>query len=188
MYVRTNLTAVFDPVAVPVSDGLRIRVGVRNSGPGSISLPTGMSAVGFQLTLFWSGPSRALGNCRYSEETPPMEGSPPRPAYYECGSGPTLRAGETYWESFIMCGLVLLKDRTQLAVAGHVEETFPSDNTVNVNVRLAPPGSGLPVTGTSAVGVAGAGLALIIVGITAVWYGRRRRPVQRDNFIDVNAP
>jgi len=36
----------------------------------------------------------------------------------------------------------------------------------------------LPVTGTSTIGVAGAGLTLVIAGTIAIWYGRRRRQVQ----------
>jgi len=45
-------------------------------------------------------------------------------------------------------------------------------------VRLGRPGSTLPVTGTSTIGVAGAGLTLVIAGTIAIWYGRRRRQVQ----------
>jgi len=187
---RTNLTAVFDPIAVPMRDGFgysyRIRVGVRNSGPRSISLPTGSSAVGFMLTLYWTAPSRSLGgNCEYSPELPPIDGQRPMPARYFCASGPTLRAGETYWQSFVFGGVIFSQYSTDLAIYGYAEDTNPNDNRCRVNdnrckvaVRLAEPGSGLPVTGTSTIGVAGVGLTLIVAGVIAIWYSRRRRPTQ----------
>jgi hypothetical protein len=184
---RTNLTAVFDPIAVPARDGqwegFRVRVGVRNSGPRSISAPAGSPAVQFRLTLFWTGPSRSLDSgCEHAYETFPTPEEPPRPAYYVCRSGPTLRAGETYWRSFFFSNAYGSTSRSELVVSGYAEDTNHSDDKRMVVVRLAEPGSGLPVTGARPIGVAGIGLTLIVAGVIAIWYGRRRRLTQHADY------
>jgi hypothetical protein len=172
---RTNLTAVFDRNAVPVRDGYRVRVGVRNSGPLSISAPAGQSAATFRLSIAWSGPVTSLGDCEYHPEIPPFL-ELASIAYFECRSGPTLRVGQTYWESFVFPNLSYFAHSVRIEATGYAEDPNTGDNWCDVVVRVA--SSGLPVTGTSPLGVAGAGVALMVVGVIAIWYGRRRRAIQ----------
>jgi hypothetical protein len=48
---RTNLTAIVDPIAVPVRGGVQIRVGTRNSGPLSGTAPADQPAVTLNLVF-----------------------------------------------------------------------------------------------------------------------------------------
>jgi hypothetical protein len=181
---RTNLTAVLDPIAVPVHDGFLVRVGVRNSGPRSISAPTGQSAAAFTLTFGASGYLvKSLGGCDYVPEMPPDLGPPishGRPAYFACHSGRTLRVNQTYWQSFVFPHLDGFRYGVWLAVTGYAEDPEPGDDSRDVVVRVARPGEALPVTGTTPISVASVGFMLIIVGALAIRYGRhRRRTVSR---------
>ena len=180
---RTNLVAVVDPIAVPVRDGVLIRVGARNSGPRSITAPAGQSAV--SLTLVFSSCCslifrvRSLGGCQIGYLYPPSWPEfPAEPRFINCSSGRTLRVGQTYWQSFVFPDLSSLASGVELRVSGYAEEPDDLDNRRKVVVRLAEPGSTLPVTGIRTFSVAGAGLALVFAGTMAIWYGRRRRPVQ----------
>jgi LPXTG-motif cell wall-anchored protein len=174
---HTNLTAVFDQIAVPVRDGYRVRVGVRNSGPLSISAPAGQSAATFRLLISWTGPVTSLGGCAYQPEIPPWLGRP-SVAYFDCRSGPTLRVGQTYWESFVFPHLSYFTYPVLVVATGYADDPNAGDNQCNVVVRVASSGSGLPVTGTSPFGLAGVGFVLVVVGSAAVWSARRRRRIQ----------
>jgi LPXTG-motif cell wall-anchored protein len=172
---RTNLTAVFDPIAVPVSNGYRIRVGVRNSGPRSINAPTAQPAARFQLDILATGPVTSLGGCEYVPELPPSPPYPARWAYFLCRSGSTLRTGQTYWESFDFPSLTYFEYTVRVTASGYADDPDPSDNTCKVKVRAGQPGPGLPVTGSTPISVAGIGAALILTGAAVLWVGRRRR-------------
>ncbi|HZM82747.1 MAG TPA: hypothetical protein VFC19_44085, partial [Candidatus Limnocylindrales bacterium] len=95
---RTNLTAVVDPIAVPVRDGVRIRVGARNSGPLSITAPAGQPAVILSLDIVACCSLifkvRSLGGCPIGYRYPPdWPTSPEEPRGFDCSSGRTLRVG-----------------------------------------------------------------------------------------------
>ena len=184
---RTNLTAVVDPIAVPVRDGFLIRVGARNSGPRSITAPAGQPSVALSLVFypyFLISGVRSLGGCQvgyyYPAHPDPNGFPPPEPYYYACSSTRTLRVGETYWQSFVFGNLAILDFDVSVAVGGYAQDSQESDNGRKVVVRLGKPGSSLPVTGPSTVSVAGAGLALVLAGTLAIWYGRLRRRVAPD--------
>lgn len=168
---RTNLTAVFNPVAVPVTDGYRVTVGVRNSGPRSIIAPADQPATTFRLEISWTGPSTSLGGCEYAPERPPI-GGPGSMAFYTCRSGRTLRVGDTYWQSFVFPNTHFFTG-LRIVASGYADDPNPGDNWRDVEVRVAGPGS-LPVTGAQPIGFVGCGLVLIIVGCVAIWYGRRK--------------
>jgi LPXTG-motif cell wall-anchored protein len=180
---RTNLTAVVDPIAVPVRDGVLIRVGVRNSGPLSITAPAGQPAVTLSLVIdlccLLIAQVKSLGGCQIGYSYPPNWPTfPAEPRRFDCSSTRTLRVRETYWESFVFPNLSSLARGVSVAVRGYAQDPDDRDNRRNVVVRLAGPGSSLPVTGTRTFSIAGAGLALVIAGTMAIWYGRRRRLIQ----------
>jgi LPXTG-motif cell wall-anchored protein len=172
---RTNIRAVFDPVAVAVSGGVRVRVGARNAGPGSIHAPEGTPAVAFQLDIYHPGyvdRVRSLGGCGYAVS---HRGEIPH-SFFTCNSGPTLRAGDTYWQSFVFPDLSGFTQGVHLAVGGYVDDTR-TDNTVDVVVRLGHPAGRLqlPATGNRPVLIGAAGLAMLLTGSLAFWSARRRR-------------
>lgn len=180
---RTNLQAVVDPVAVPVRDGVRVRVGIRNAGPRSITAPVGVPAASFTLHIVYSiyiNRVRSLGGCAYQPETPP-HGDPPvidfPVSFFNCQSGRTLRAGATYWQSFIFPDLSGFRYGVWLDSDGYADDPVGADNSRNVVVRLGGSGDGpgLPITGVLLVPLVGGGLALILVGVLAFLPGRRRR-------------
>jgi hypothetical protein len=180
---RTNLQAVVDPIAVKVHDGVRIRVGMRNAGPRSITAPVGYPATSFRLYIVTSmfGGGQSLSGCHYEPETPP-HGDPPvvdiPVAYFMCDSGRTLRTGETYWQSFVFRDLRAF-DHGNITISGdgYADDPVERDNTRTVVVRLGSGGGGpgLPVTGTSLKPLLGGGLAVILVGTLAFLLARRHR-------------
>lgn len=179
----TNLTAVVDPRAVKVADGYRIRVGVRNSGPRSVTASVGHEAVLMQVYVVsgnWLRRTRSLGNCRLVSETPPY-GDPPvidvPVSYFDCRFRGTLRVGQTYWESFIFPELPSSRGAVWIVAEG--ADTNSSDNWRYVVVRLARTddrGGGLPVTGNRPLVAAGIAIALLLAGALMLWSGRRRAP------------
>jgi hypothetical protein len=188
---RTNLTAVVDPVAVRVRDGDLIRIGVRNSGPRSITAPAGPPAATVSLIIddccLFISQVKSLGNCEvrwfYPPQFPPIpfppNQRPPEPRGFNCHSPRTLRAGTTYWQSFIFPHHSADADpQVLISVFGYAEDPKDSDNSLLATAHLAKPGASLPVTGPKTIGVAGAGLALVLAGAVAIWYGRRRRQGQ----------
>jgi len=179
---RTNVTAVVDPIAVPVRDGILIRLGARNSGPRSITAPAGKPAASLSLTFYPFGlisEVKSLGGCEvryyYPHSWPKL---PEEPFSFHCSSTRTLRVGETYWQSFVFPDLSRPSNGVTFGVSGYAQDPKASDNSRKIVVRLAKPGSTLPVTGNATISVAGTGLALVIAGTVAIWCGRRRRPVQ----------
>jgi hypothetical protein len=183
---RTNLTAVVDPIAVPVRYGVQVRVGVRNSGPRSITAPDGQAAASLSLIfqhccLLMPG-VRSLSSCPIGYIYPPSyPWMPALPIRFDCSSPKsTLLAGDTYWESFVFPIIPRSPDPETVSVnvSGYAQDTDLSDNSRTVVVRLANPGSSLPVTGPRTISVAGTGLALLVAGTVSIWYGRRRRLTQ----------
>lgn len=172
--IRTNLQAVVDPVAVPVPDGVRVRVGVRNAGPQS----TG--PVGFALVVIPSvyiNRVRAVGgDCDYIPETPAVPGEPWFPqSYFTCRTGRALLVGQTFWQSFIFPDINSFGSNVFIEI-GTDNDPVPSDNTRTVVIRLGSGGGGgLPVTGTSLTAILGGGLALVCAGTLVVALTQRRR-------------
>jgi len=180
---HSNLAAVVDPIAVPVDGGVLIRVGARNSGPLPITAPAEQPAVSLSLVIdqccWLIFQVKSLGGCEIGYTLPPNWPTfPEEPHRYDCSSTQTLRVGETYWQSFVFPDLSSLADGVSVIVSGNTQEEDDRDNKRDVVVRLAVPGSSLPETGARTVDVAGAGLALVIAGTMAIWYGRRRRPAR----------
>src|SRR5215216_2291873 len=67
----TNLQAVVDPIAVKVDDGIRVRIGMRNAGPRSITAPAGTAAAWFTLYIVdhtTASAVRSVGGCGYVAE------------------------------------------------------------------------------------------------------------------------
>lgn len=185
--IRTNVQAVVDPIAVKVGDGVRVRVGMRNAGPRTVSTP-GRAAVMFQLYVVGSSQGvwvRSLGGCQFVPESPP-QGNPPiidvPVGFFACESGSTLRVGETFWQSFIFPNLDAFESDPRygygVRISGGgplVDDLVPSDNHKDVKVRLGNASQGLPVTGGFPISVAAGGLGLILAGAVIIWTTRRRR-------------
>jgi LPXTG-motif cell wall-anchored protein len=176
---RTNLTAVVDPIAVPVHDGVQIRIGARNSGPLPITAPADQPAVtlslGIDMCCALFAFVKSLGGCPIVYRYPPKwPAFPEEPERYDCTSTHTLQVGQTYWQSFVFPYISDLASGVWVAVSGNAQDPNDRDDRRGVVVRLAKPGSSLPVTGAGTVNIAGAGLALIIAGTMAIWYGRRK--------------
>jgi hypothetical protein len=122
---------------------------------------------------------KSLGDCQIDYRYPPNWPTlPAEPYRYHCSSTRTLRVGDTYWQSFVFPDLSSIATGVSVTVSGSVQDPDNRDDSRRVVVRLAKPGSSLPVTGPPAIAVAGAGLVLVVVGTMATWYGRRRRPIR----------
>jgi len=186
---RTNVQAVVDPIAVRVRDGVRIRVGMRNAGPRSITAPVGTPAVTFNLYIVSSAyinRVRSLGGCGYVAETPPR-GDPPvidvPVSFFACASGRTLRVGETFWQAFVFPDLSGFDLGVTIDGSGYADDPVPADNSRTVRVRLG--GSdgggapGLPATGAAVGPLAGGGLALIVAGVLLLRITRRHTAGRR---------
>ena len=180
---RTNLQAVVDPIAVQVRDGVRIRVGMRNAGPRSITAPAGTPATTFNLYIVSSAyinRVRSVGGCGYLAETPPR-GDPPvidvPVSFFTCVSDRTLRVGETFWQAFVFPDLSGFGLGVTIIGSGYADDPVPGDNSRRVQVRLGGTDGdpGLPVTGPAVASLAGSGLALIAVGVLVLRLTRRRR-------------
>lgn len=174
-----------------VGDTVKVKVGIKNNGPGTLDSTRGAVPAAYFVFIPPTGttvvtvPTSAFCVSIVEENgSPTPKNGAPGGTYYRCGTSDLFKAGDSYQVEFglkidkanVTKGSVSLNDKYATDPTYHDDNT--ADNTADVVLTVTGgTGGSLPVTGAQTGMIAAAGLVVLALGGLLYILARRRRVI-----------